>query len=283
MRLPIKVRYGSSGVVRWTALLCLGLVFFCVGGVATSVSRETPNERMLRELWQQHQTNVTAHALITDMCARIEAQHPRCFFMPVVRSLAAWHYLQDGNIVDARRLLLKLESDVSDDSVKRAGRRMARTWLTRLDREEIRQTLLEFYATNVKYPETLDLLRAQNADRRPLLKDRWNDPWIYEWTQFRFLALKPGQRYRLESRNISNTSDLREALSLAYGAGFDLEPRRITGGGDRAVVEFTYAAAPDEPVLLSPGASYRGQFLVYIGDEILILANADHWGITARP
>ncbi len=266
-------------------LFAIVALFLLTGNRAAATPRATEaEENVLRQLWQRHQTNTTEHAHITEICARIEARYPDFAFLPIVRSIAAWHYLQEGRIDESANLWLRIENDASRDPMGRAALRMARTWLTRIDREHVRKALRKVYSENVRYPRNLEPLREMDARQQPPLADRWGDPWRYEWTQFRFLNVSEGQHYRLESTNIRTTSDLHEALNIGYGDGLTLRPVRLLGfASDRQTLEFTTTTTPAESVTLAQGASYQGQSLVYVGSQIVILADTDHWGIFSRP
>lgn len=267
------------GLVVTVAVICLGVIGAC-DVTATPTIRD---EQLIRHLWQQHDSAPTAHAEIAGLCARIESQHSGTPFLPLVRCLAAWHLMQQGQLENARIIWAGLASATpGGDPIGQAAQRMARTWLTRMDRDLIRDALQKAYRDQVQYPKTLAEL-GPSFEGHPLpTHDRWGDPWVYEWTSFRFLRVSPGQRYRLESRNIRNTSDVREAMKIAYGNGFDIRPVRLidAGGGRRTIV---FETAGGSSVVLTSGATHGGQTLVYAGNEIIVLTNADHWIVFPRP
>lgn len=261
----------------------LGLLLAVVP--VTVLSRPTPaEETILLQLWERHQSDTTDHARLAALCARIETRYPDTVFLPLIRGLAAWHHAQDHRTDEAMAIWQRIHDEASRDPIGRAAQRMARTWLTRIDREQVRAALRKIYAQNVRYPQTLDPLRALDGAARPPLQDRWGDPWRYEWARFRFLNVREGQHYRLESPNIRTTSDLREALQIKYGDGLTLRPERVLGSTEnRQTLQFTTTDTPPESVTLTEGASYQGQSLVYVGRTIVILADSDHWGIFDRP
>ncbi len=262
----------------------VGLILL-TGHPVTAATRATAQEeQILQQLWQRHQSVTTEHARFAETCARLEARYPDYVFLPIVRGVAAWHHLQDGSIDESVNLWLRIKRDASRDPIGRAAQRMSRTWLTRIDREQVRKALRKAYTEKVRYPETLAPLRAMDAATRPPLEDRWGDPWLYEWASFRFLNVRQGQHYRLESTNIRTTSDITKALKIDYGEGLTLRPERlIDSTGDRQTLEFKTITTPAESVTLTEGASYRGQSFVYIGVRIVILADGDHWEILSRP
>ncbi len=276
--MPIRSEFRRLSIVFVTLVLSVFLMRVALGNPSA-----TEEEHILWQLWQRHQTNLTAHTQIVAICNQIESRHPRLRFLPVVQGLAAWHLLRDGQFRDAERVLLQMNRAPATP-LGRNAQRMARTWLTRLDREQVRQALKVIYTKNVQFPESLDPLQALAPADRPPLTDRWGDPWIYEWTTFRFLQVGPGQRYRLESRNIRPPSDIKAALNLPYGQGIEIRPvRLIDGGGNRETIEFERTIDPPERILLAAGASYRGQTLAYLGQRILILTDGDHWAIYPKP
>ncbi len=271
----------QTSLVAVACFLTLAII-----GASRPVRAATPDEeRILLQLWQFHQTNTVAHARITEICERIESGFADFSFLPIVRSIAAWHHHQDQRPDSAINLWTRIDNEASRDPLGRAAQRMARTWLTRFDREHVRKALRRVYAKNVQYPETLEPLRTMDAAERPPLVDRWGDPWHYEWAQFRMLrSVREGQNYRLESANIRTTSDLSQALNIEYGRGLTLRPSRlIDATPGRQTLEFKNTAPPGGSVTLAEGASYQGQSLAYVGETIVVLADGDHWGIFPKP
>jgi hypothetical protein len=56
----------------------------------------------------------------------------------------------------------------------------------------------------------------------------------------------------------------------------------ISGGGAQNVLFQTPGDRP-EKILLSEGAQSAGVTLTYIGSQILILCDGDHWRVVAKP
>lgn len=284
MRLPTDAsadslaRRGRRGACAAGLVLALSLTSAAYAGDA-GVEQD---EHRLWQLWQAHEAQPGDHEGLLELCARIEARDPGFRFIEVVRGIAAWHLMKAGRPDEARAAWAGLDRSAPGEPFARAAQRMARTWLTRMDRETLRKALQTAYRRDLQYPESLERL-ADAAETELPMRDRWGDPWTYEWTRFRFLRVSPGQRYSLESRNVRGSSDLSEALRSEYGSGINLRPVRLVGTGAAPSVAFQAEGAPAEQTVLAAGASLRGQTFVYIGRRILVLADADHWRVFMKP
>ena len=165
-----------------------------------------------------------------------------------------------------------------------AGAEMGRRWLTRLDREKVRSALAVYYRNAIEYPINLQPLKKTIKDAPLPLTDRWGTPWQYQLAAFKIIKVAPGQRYRLQSKTLGETSDLAAALERPYAGRILLQPRSlvISGGGAQNVVFQTPGDRP-EKILLSEGGQATGVTLTYIGVHILILCDGDHWRVVIKP
>ena len=164
---------------------------------------------------------------------------------------------------------------------------MGRRWLTRLDREKVRNALAAYYRNAIEYPINLQPLKKTmpSAKESTLpLADRWGAPWQYQLAAFKIIKGTRGQRYLLQSKTLLESSDLAKALERPYADRILLQPVALTisGNGAQNVVFQTPGDQP-EKILLSEGGQAAGVTLAYIGAHILILCDGDHWRVVTKP
>jgi hypothetical protein len=158
---------------------------------------------------------------------------------------------------------------------------MARRWLTRLDREAVREALRAYYATHVRFPEFLDSLGKLKGCEKTPLADRWNKPWRYRLTAFDRVRGLTAQRYSLDSPSLGEASDLTAALARPYAGGITLEPLEVSADGSRPTV--TVAVAGGGKAVLMEGTATDGVTLAYVGARLLVFTDGDHWRVVPRP
>jgi hypothetical protein len=254
---------------------------------AAPVARADANgERALWTLWARHQAEVTNlnYTAVVAASRQFDSQPGSAEFLPISRGLAAWHLLKAGATDDAVRVLQVMQAPASTGTVEAAAQTMSLRWLTRLDREKVRDALKAFYVEHVAYPDTLDELRKMKKGPAAPATDRWKKPWHYQLAKFKRLAKLHDQRYELESTTLPGRSDLKQALAAPYAQRINLRPVQMTKAGDgKPAVTFETGAAPARKVVLTEGTESDGIGLVYVGDTILILTDGDCWQILQRP
>jgi hypothetical protein len=240
-------------------------------------------ERELWALWSQHlaATNAAAHVVVAESARRYEAALPADAFLPVVRSLAAWHWLQAGRTEDARAALeAALAPTHTAGPLGEAAAGMAQRWLTRLDRDRVREALRVHYAAKVRFPERLDELRGPAA---PPLADRWGKPWVYRLTRFEKVRGLAAQRYILESGTLGAASDLAAALREPYAGRLRLTAERVLTADGRLAVQFRTLDAPPRDVTLTEGTAAGSVRLARVGESLLVLCDEEAWLVLRRP
>jgi hypothetical protein len=240
-----------------------------------------PDEAALEDLWASEQKTPGDHAAICQDAAAFEQRFPSSPLVPVARGLAAWHLLEAADYDGARQLLEKMAAS-DTDPVSAMGAEMARRWLTRLDRESVAAALEKVYAEELEYPDNLSAVSALPPAFRPPLTDRWGADWLYTPTAFKKLDTGRSQTFVLESTKLGETSELKRALALPYGAAFTYKPVKVMPGiGGKAVI--TFQDASGRMATVSEGAAGNDLGLAYLGDDVLILSNGDYWSIQPRP
>ena len=241
------------------------------------------DEKALWILWNKQAESPSNHVELLDLCARYERSFPGDPFLPVVRGIESWHLLAAGRTGAAQTNLLTLLS-AATDPLSRAGDRMAKAWLTRLDRERVRAALTRIYAQRVMFPDSLNELNDLPVDQRPPLMDRWGRPWVYRLTDFKRLPGIKKSRYRLESSEVMGRTDLALALQTPYAARITLRPQRlVTAVGTVKSVQFETAGPKVEKPVLTEGSDFQGQTFVHLGSTLLLLSDGDHWKVLPWP
>lgn len=262
--------------LRWAALsgVFASLMTLSAWGAA-------PDERALWKLWVQHTNNVADHAGIVAACREFVAKSPQDPLCAVARGLEGWHLLVDGNRAEAARVFETLAAaSPQQGPLAAAGAEMAKAWLTRLDREAMRAALKQYYRQQIEFPARLDAVRALKLSPAPRFEDRWGQAWGYR----RESSIKgmASQQYVLESSRLGQGSDLDKALALPYAAGIGLTPSRLISAGDAdPVVELSVPSK--KPVVLSVGGAAEGITAAFIGPNLIILSDGNHWLLLPKP
>ena len=264
----------------------LGAAVLCLAGLLAPAVADEAAERALGTLWTLHQRETTNgnHQAVIAACAEWERAQAGNPFLPVSRGLAGWHMLKLGATGDASRTFATLAQPAAEGGVPGAARTMAWRWLTRLDREQVRAALREFYIHNVRYPDAIEEL--QKAKGGPLVRvtDRWGKPWRYRLAKFKRLQKMRDQRYDLESAMLVGCSDVNQALAAPYAGGIGLVPLEIAKGGDgKPAVVFQAGGQANKKAVLTEGTDYEGISLVYVGASLIILSDGDAWQVLPKP
>jgi hypothetical protein len=187
------------GVRRSASLLILVTVF-----AATILRAATPQEDAFIKVWSAHARAPQDHKAVIDVCQSVmDKSSTLGEFLPVVKTLAAWHLLASDRRADAVRIFEgTLTSDKAAHATVRNADTLARRWLTRIDRTSVEKTLKAHYTDNVEYPSSLAPLLNLPDGKAPPKTDRFGDPWIYKIEAFSKLKGVSNQRYSLYSKNL---------------------------------------------------------------------------------
>ncbi len=237
-------------------------------------------ERVLGYLFDQWKNNPPG---ATSVLLATDAAIPRLSIGPIratVYALRALNFLENEQIADAQATLETLRTfpDLSpavDEWCKR--------WLTRLDRERVRDALKAFYRKEVRFPDSLAPL--QSLIPPPPLTDRWGTPWRYQVVPLKRIRGAEAQSYVLESVSLGRLSDLTAARSQLRPDRPSIRPiGLVPQPGQRApLIRFETTRTPGEQAILSERSSWKGVALLYVGDSILILVENDFFFVLRRP
>lgn len=270
-----------ANVVRCAAGLRCGLVILLF-----APALGTAGERELWSLWNQHLATPGNHTDLVEACRAYTAAAPQDPLVPVVRSLEAWHLLAAGQTADAVRLLTaQLEPGDNPPAPARAAQRLARAWLTRVQRERVVDALQYYYRKEVRYPAKLEQLA-----KYPGLPDAanvpWQDasakPWRYRRAGLADVPAFADQQYILESASIQPPSDLAAALALSYGDQIQVQANRLAGGTTAdPIVQLRFVAGPRKGnvAMGQAGSDLGGLTLAHAGPGLVIVCDTLHWKI----
>jgi hypothetical protein len=257
------------------------VAFLFLLAFAAPALADKPDETALQNLWATQQKDPGNHAALIQDATAFEQSFPASPLIPIARGLAAWHLLESGDFDGARQLLEKM-AGAGPDPIASIGAEMARRWLTRLDREQVAAALQKVYANDLEYPETLAAVSELPRESRPPMTDRWGAPWFYTPTAFKKLQIGDRQTFILESTKLGETSDLKTALALPYGAGFTFKPAKVMPSiGGKSVITFQDATGKTDT--LSEGSAGNDLGFAYLGETLLILSTGDYWSFQPPP
>lgn len=238
------------------------------------------DEKFVWDAWKQHQGESNTHAAVIAACQQAQQACPTNPLLPVIQGLAGWHLLQLGKTNAAAAAFEALLAAPAASPLATAAAEMARRWLTRLDREQVRRALQLVYKRDIAYPPTLDALQKLPANQALPLKDRWNAPWKYGLVEFKRIKGVSGQAYTLESSTLGAAgSDLAGALKQPPLARIPLKPIAAASG----TVTFKTTGDSPQKVMLSEGAQTENVTLAYLGAKIMILTDGDFWLVLPNP
>lgn len=260
------------------ALGWIVLVVWMATGLMGRAQSAAPDERGVWKVWTTH-TNSGDHASVVTACRDYGAKTNQDCLAVVIHGLEAWHLLKSGNTNGAIRLLEPmLTAGEGATPLQKAGAEMARCWLTRIDREMVRLALKKFYVREIEFPDALEALKTLKIKRMPPFADRWGKPWSYKrGSQIKGMEK---QQYALESARLGRLSDLGKALSLPYAGRISLEPVRVSPISPDT---YEFSSPSRKSVLLQEGTDIDGVTIAYIGANIIVLADENHWRIVLKP
>jgi len=180
-------------------------------------------------------------------------------FLRIISGLpqAAW-------LPDARKFA-RLEGPVGD---------VARTWLARVEMEEIDAALREYYAENVRFPDSLEEAKLPDG----LRMDPWGEKWVYRLSSPQGFSGMNGQRYELGPGRFPRLAALKEAIQGRRLAQPPLHPdwkiaeRDIAG---KKALEFRRGDAALPVATLEEGGKVEDCTLLFIGENWVLMAGAD--------
>ncbi len=253
-------------------MLCLISV---VAGWAHSA---VADERDLWTLWSLNTNVVADHAALVTACREYSAKSPQDPLKVVVDGVEAWHHLKMGNTQRAAALYLEmLRVTEAATPLQVAGAEMARYWLTRLDREQVRVALKRLYMRDIEYPVTLAAIKTLKPPAVPPLQDRWGKSWDYR--QESVIKGMKSQRYVLESGRLGAGSDLKKALDVPYAAGIRLEPVKPSPIGNDT---YEFSTPSQKSIFLQAGTSKDGVVVAYLGANLIVLSDGNHWSVALK-
>lgn len=254
-------------------------VFFLAFALACQAQSVKSDERGLWKVWCAGTNSAFEAAESLDACREFTASAPRDPLVVVVSGFAAWHYLKTGRTSEAVKLFTSLLVEKEPATViQKAGDKMARSWLTRLDREQVASALKKLYLRDIEFPATLEALKSLKDTPLPPSTDRWGKPWSYRLES----AIKgmAQHRYVLESATLAADSDLKKALKRPYADGLQLRAvRMVAGMADTVELKTSYGMTINRQL----GREANNGYLVYLGANILVLSDGNHWSVLPKP
>jgi len=181
------------------------------------VSAATPQEEAFIRIWRLHTVDPTKHTAIIEACQPVMRESALGEFLPVVKTLAAWHLLASGKQQDAVRIF---ESALITDrgaasAIARNADTMARRWLTRIDHLAVEKALKAYYASHVEFPDTLQPILSQPTP--PPRTDRFATAWVYKAESIK-ISKKKNQRFTLHSQTLgSRLTSMSQFPFTSYG------------------------------------------------------------------
>lgn len=257
--------------------LAVGLVFLCAP--LSHAQSPAPDERGLWRVWVASTNTPGDHAAVVTACSQFRAKAPQDPFCVVVAGMEAWHLLSMGNTNAAVALFESMLSIPEKASpLQSAGGDMARSWLTRLDREKVRAALKKIYLKEIEFPSSLDPIKSLKMKSLPPFTDRWGKAWTYRLeSSIKGLS---SQHYVLESSQLGSRSDLAKALVLPYAGRVSLEPIKVSPVSADTV---EFAVRGGKSGYLQTGGTMNGTVVAYIGMNIIVMADESHWCVVLKP
>lgn len=236
-----------------------------------SLSARAANEDALLDLWKKHIAKPDDHDAAINECRAFAVANANDPLLPVVHGIEAWHHFRAGREADALRLTEPYASAPASP-VNDGARRIALSWLTRLDREKVATALQSHYRKNVAYPKSLDQLAAG-----PPLADRFGKPWVYQLTGFAKLRGFTDQKYSLHSATLGDLSTMKAALAVPYASRINAVPAEITAANVRFNIPSKGAS------LIGVGQAAGELHLTFVGSQFIVVCDFTHWKIFPRP
>ena len=268
---------GLAMKFNWKNQVCLAVcLLVTMVGRAQSVKSD---ERSLWNVWCVGTNSAFEASEVVEACKGFKTASPKDPLTTVVFGFEAWHHLKRGNTGAAVKLFeLMLVAREPATVIQKAGDKMARSWLTRIDREQVTRALKEIYVRDIEFPQSLEALKELKSAKAVPVTDRWGKPWAYR----RASSIKgmESQRYVLESGQLGADSDLKKALKRPYADGLKLRAVRMVSG-----LTDTVELKTDNGMSLHRqlGREVNNGYLVFLGANIIVLSDGNHWSVLPKP
>lgn len=283
-----------KGVIMRVRLLCGALAAFMGAALCNaqtpSGATAASDEKSLWETWKLQQEKPGEYGTVSTNWLEIAKNNPKDPLAIVAISIASWNMLKMDNKDAAAKLMKLAMSTTKTDPLSSAAANMARTWMTRLEMEQVRQALQLYYRKHVEYPKTLDLIKPFQKDGQPPLVDHFGKPWSYSLADFQSLKklgtlyAMYGQKYTLKSVSLGTNSELKASLKTPYASTITLKPvKMLSGMPGKEMVQFESTDGKQTKVIISIGTDNAGITLSYVGPKLLILSDMNYWLILPRP
>lgn len=244
------------------------------------------DEKGVWDIWKKTEAEpVNLTELIAD-CTAFKQANASDPLRPVIDGILAWAYFKSEKMADGAKLLVPVVN-ARNTPMQKATSDMARTWLTRIDRIVVKMVLQEYYKREIAFPAKVDDAIDKYADTIKASKvDRWGKPWNYELVGFKHLTKVPkDQKYSLQSILLGEDSDYEKALEIPFGGRINIVPMKmgLTTPGAESVY---FKKADDEkssPIHIKLGERVGGVALGYVGKNILVLTDGNHWKLLPKP
>jgi hypothetical protein len=256
----------------------LCVVFFLAVAMTGRAQAVKADEKGLWDVWCVGTNSAFAGLDVAEACKKFRTSEPQDPFTVVVSGLEAWNRLKRGDTGTAAAIFNAMLVKGPATGLRKAGDEMARSWLSRMDREQVTHALKECYKRDIEFPASLEAVKTLGDKVSVPLTDRWGKPWIYK----RGSAIKgmETQRYDLESAVLGTRSDLKGVLKMGYADRMDLKPVRMVPGA-KNIVEFK--TEEGRSLIREEGDRVNTVNLIYVGTRIIVLSDGNHWSVMAKP
>lgn len=261
-------------------VICLIGLSACATVCVAQTTSTAPDEKTLWTIWKMTQDTPDDHAAIITACKEFKSKMKRDPLVVVTDGIAAWHNLKSGNISAAAQLLTPMISGRPSTPLRKAANYSARSWLTRVDMEGVKQALEIIYSDEIEYPKSLDPLKMLKK-HKPRMEDRWGRPWSYSLASLKYLIGISGQKYTIRSPTLGYKSDFAKALKIPYGSKMAVRP--LSMGRDKVTIRFVTTDEKKKTVYIALGATRESITIAYIGKKLIVASNGDHWKIMPKP
>lgn len=254
------------------------LVLFLAVAMTGHAQSVKADEKALWDAWCVGTNSAFKASDVAEACKKFRTSSPQDPFTVVVSGLEAWNRLKRGETDAAAAIFNTMLVKGPSTGLRKAGDEMARSWLSRMDREHVTHALKECYKRDLEFPASLGAIKALGDKSSIPLADRWGKPWIYK----RGSTIKgmETQRYDLESAALGIRSDLKGGLKMEYAERMDLKPVRMLPGPKNSV---EFKTGEGRSVIREEGDRVNTVNLIYVGSRIIVLSDGNHWSVMAKP
>ena len=280
-RPPAKVLAYAQTCFRRSVVGVVCLLVFSAFDPSSLAADETG----LLAVWNQHTESPDDRAGTIAACEAFAKSNPGDVFVPVVQEIRAWHLLKEGEADKAKQILESFLLPRSDP-VHKGSLTVAKGWLTRLDRETVRESLKLYYRKEVGFPPGLGAISRHPKlpkQAHPVLQDRFGDPWQYRLTGIKGLAKFQNQRYELLSARLGDQSDLETALQSSYAFNIRHQPVQVLTNMNPPQVTFKTSDGNGAAAAFPVGSQSGGIHLAYAGQTVIVVCSHSYWKVFPTP